>query len=77
MISSVSRHNIVTLLAPLRAETLAASIATLPPPTTTISPSVFSLPTLACFKNSTAVVTPIASCPGIFGNLPPWQPIAR
>ena len=76
IMSSLSRETMVTLSAPLRFATLAASMATLPPPMTMHEPVSLTLPVLAFLRNSTAVDVPSAfsfSRPGYF---PPWHPMA-
>ena len=72
MCSLSSRQNIDTLTSPQRLLFLATSMATLPPPITTTSPSIgYSSLSFTSLKKSTAVITPSASSPGIPAFLPP------
>ncbi len=75
--SRLSRQNMLTFEAPTLVAVLATSIATLPPPITTTSPSRFtSLPKFTLRKKSTPVITPSESSPWIPRFLPNWAPIA-
>ena len=72
-----SRQYMATESAPQRWAVRAASMATLPPPTTTHLPGTFRLSSARTWrKNSTAEYTPWAVSPGMPGRRPRWQPMA-
>ena len=77
MASLASRQNMETSSAPQRRALRAASMATLPPPMTTVrfAAGVCSFSATA-YRKSTAVNTPSASSPGTPALRPPWQPMA-
>ena len=76
---SLRRYTTRTVCAPRRTATLAASTATLPPPTiTTCLPGRLSPPRFTCLKNSTASITPrVSASPATLSFTDPWAPIPR
>ena len=78
MISRDSKQYWDTFADPERSAILDTSIATFPPPITTVSPESACASSLmfAFLKNSTPVTTPSASSPGTPVLRPPCAPIA-
>ena len=76
--SGLSRQYMLTDSEPERSAVLATSMATFPPPMTTVLPesSARRSARLIRYRNSTPVSTPSASSPGTPAFLPPWAPIA-